>query len=148
MLFRSPGGIAPPGRRHHSAVYDQASNRMVVFGGQDADFNLSNDTWVLTGANGSVTITVAIGIKPGSFPNSINPSSQGEIPVAILTTGTFDATTVDPTTVRFGRTGTEAAPVHAALEDVDGDGDIDLILQFNTQDTGIEIGRASCRERV
>ncbi|MBI3780157.1 MAG: hypothetical protein HY278_03735 [candidate division NC10 bacterium] len=88
-------------------------------------------------------IEVAIDITPGSFPNSINPRSLGVVPVAILTTGTFDATTVDPNTVRFGRTGTEAAPVHFALQDVDGDGDIDLILQFNTQDTGIVCGETS-----
>jgi hypothetical protein len=43
-----------------------------------------------------------IDIKPGSFPNSINPRSKGVIPVAILTTDTFDATTVDPLSVTFG----------------------------------------------
>ena len=88
-------------------------------------------------------ITVAIDIKPGSFPNSINPQSKGVIPVAILTTGTFDATTVDPTTVLFGPTGTEAAPVHSALADVDEDGDTDMILHFNTQGTGIVCGDTS-----
>jgi len=88
-------------------------------------------------------LNVAIDIKPGSFPNSINPRSRGKIPVAILTTGTFAATTVDTTTVRFGATGTEAAPVHSALEDIDGDGDTDMILHFNTQDTGIKCGDTS-----
>jgi hypothetical protein len=92
---------------------------------------------------------VTIDIKPGGFPNSINPTSSGKIPVAILTTDatnnttTFDATTVDPATVHFGRTGTEAAPVQDALEDVDGDGDTDMILHFNTQDTGIKCGDTS-----
>lgn len=89
------------------------------------------------------TLTVAIDIKPGSDPNSINPRSRGVIPVAILTTDTFDATTVDETTVLFGATGTEAAPVHVALEDVDDDGDTDMILHFNTQDTGIQCGDTS-----
>ena len=88
----------------------------------------------------SCPLTITIDIKPGSFPNSINPNSQGVIPVAILTTSAFDATTVDPNTVLFGATGTEAAPVQSALEDVDGDGDTDLVLQFNTQDTGIQCG--------
>jgi hypothetical protein len=88
---------------------------------------------------------VPIDIKPGSFPNSINPRSRGKIPVAILTTDRFDATTVSPTTVRFGPTGSEAAPVHSALADVDRDGDIDLILQFKTQGTGIKCGDVSAR---
>lgn len=87
--------------------------------------------------------TVAIDIKPGSDPNSINPRSRGVIPVAILTTDTFDAATVDPTTVLFGATGTEVAPAHFALEDVDRDGDTDLILHFNTQQTGIQCGDTS-----
>lgn len=88
-------------------------------------------------------IPVAIDIKPGSLPNSINPSSEGVIPVAILTTDSFDATTVDPATVLFGPGGTEAAPLHAALADVDGDGDTDMILHFDTQSTGIECGDTS-----
>ena len=88
---------------------------------------------------------IAIDIKPRGFPNSINPKSKGVIPVAILTTATFDAVTVDPTTVLFGANGTEAAPVHSALEDVDGDGDIDMILHFRTQQTGIRCGDTSAR---
>ena len=93
--------------------------------------------------NTAVEIAVKIDIKPGSFRNSINPKSKGKIPVAILTTDSFDATTVDPTTVLFGRTGTEAAPVHFALEDVDGDGNTDMILHFKTQKTGIRCGDTS-----
>lgn len=94
-------------------------------------------------------ITVIIDIKPGSFPNSINPKSKGVIPVAILTTDAsdntnpFDASSVDVKTVRFGKTGTEAAPIQSALEDVDGDGDLDRILHFKTQDTGIQCGDTS-----
>jgi hypothetical protein len=88
-------------------------------------------------------MTVAIDIKPGSYPNSINPRSKGVIPVAIITTGTFDAAAVDPTTVLFGPTGTEAPPAHSALADADGDGDIDMILHFNTHATGIVCGDTS-----
>jgi len=82
---------------------------------------------------------IAIDIKP----DSINPRSRGKIRVAILTTGSFDAATVDATRVRFGPTGSEAAIVRSALQDVDGDGDVDLSLQFNTQATGINCGTTS-----
>jgi len=86
---------------------------------------------------------VTIDIKPHDLPNGVNPKSKGKIPVAILTTDSFDATTVDPTTVFFGRTGTEAAALRSALEDVDGDGDTDMILYFNTEDAGIACGDTS-----
>jgi hypothetical protein len=98
----------------------------------------------LAGGQGKCQVTtVLIDTKPGDFPNSINPRSKGVIPVAIRTTSTFEATTVDPATVRFGRTGTEAAPVHSALEDANRDGKRDLILHFETQKTGIECGDTS-----
>ncbi len=83
---------------------------------------------------------IKIDIKPGSDPNSINPRSRGVIPVAILTTEDFDATAVDLSTVLFGKTGTEASPFHYAFEDVDGDGYIDMILHFKTQETGLVCG--------
>src|SRR5207248_3131225 len=44
---------------------------------------------------------VGIDIQPGISPNLINLKSKGVIPLAILTTATFDATTVDPSTVCF-----------------------------------------------
>ena len=87
-----------------------------------------------------IKIQVDIDIKPGSFPNSINPRSKGRIPVAILTTDDFDASLVDASTILFGPMGVAASPVHSALEDVDNDQDIDLILHFDTQDTGIACG--------
>jgi len=83
--------------------------------------------------------TPVIDIKPGSDPNSINLGSNGVIPVAILTDGSFDAASVDVTTVRFGRTGSEAEPVHYALDDVDDDGDMDMIFHFRTQETRLEV---------
>jgi len=83
---------------------------------------------------------ITIDIKPGSDPNSINPFDRGRIPVAILADGGFDVTSVNATTVRFGQTGIEAGAVHYSLEDVDDDGDIDMIFHFRTQDTGIAPG--------
>jgi hypothetical protein len=95
-----------------------------------------------------VTITrqetgVQIDIKPGSSPNSINPKSNGVIPVAILTTDIFDATTVDPLSVRFGPEGAKEAHNKGHIEDVNHDGEPDLVLHFRTRDTGIKCGDTS-----
>ncbi len=88
-------------------------------------------------------VEVHIDIKPGSFPNSINPRSKGVIPVAILTTPTFDATTVDPLSVMFGPNGATEAHGRGHIEDADGDGDNDLVLHFRTQATGVQCGDTS-----
>ncbi len=77
------------------------------------------------------TLTVGIDIKPGGFPNSINLRSRGKIPVAILSTETFDATTIDPASVLFA--GASALSTGVGFEDVNGDGRLDLILHFDTR---------------
>ena len=96
--------------------------------------------------NPSVTYT-AIDIKPGSYPNSINPSSNGLIPVAILGSDNFDVTAVNWTTLEFGFE--SSSPVHDLNDpsviaehtvDVDDDGDSDLVLHFRVSETGIACG--------
>jgi hypothetical protein len=88
-------------------------------------------------------IPVPVDIKPGHSSNAINPKSQGVIPVAILTTASFDATTVDPLSVEFGPNGAMETHDQGHIEDVNGDGKPDLLLHFNTQDTGIQCGDTS-----
>lgn len=72
---------------------------------------------------------VSIDIKPGDATNSINLTSKGVIPVAILTTTDFDVAKVNIASVVFAG----APPCKSSLQDVDLDGDLDLILHFKTQ---------------
>jgi len=66
-------------------------------------------------------LVVAIDIKPGSATNPINLDAPGKIPMAILSSATFDAASVDRATITFGRYGTEATVVSTTLSDVNGD---------------------------
>ena len=87
---------------------------------------------------GSSVQAVAMDIKPGDVPNTLNPRSHGVVPIGILTTEGFDATSIDVTSLRFGATGKEAAALRAVFDDVDADGDTDLLVFFRSQDTDID----------
>lgn len=86
---------------------------------------------------------VPIDIKPGSDLNSINCTNGNQlVTIAILTTETFDATTVDHTSISFA----DAREVHLNHktglpqrheEDIDYDGDLDLVLHFRLGDTNL-----------
>jgi hypothetical protein len=91
----------------------------------------------------AATFIVSIDILPNEEVNSINLKSKGVIPVAILATESFDATTVDPLSVEFGSDGALEAHGKGHIEDVDGDGYPDLVLHFKTEDTGIQCGDTS-----
>jgi len=82
----------------------------------------------------TVLAPLAVDIKPGGFPNSINPTNSGTIPVAILSSASFDApASVDPTSLTFGRTGNETSLAFCSgTEDVNADGLPDLVCHFDT----------------
>lgn len=86
---------------------------------------------------------VAIDIRPRRDPNVINIRGKGKIPVAILSTAEFDASSeVDEGSLRFGMEGDEASLAFCARQakDVNGDGFMDLVCRFNTQATGLQQG--------
>ncbi len=85
-----------------------------------------------------VFLDISVDIEPGIFPNRVNLKRlHGQIWVAILTTDDFDASDVDPAAGRFGPSGREARPSHNLLEDVDQDGDMDLLVRFRVRESQI-----------
>lgn len=89
-----------------------------------------------------ITQNVEIDVKPGSPDNTIScKKGTGVIPVAILTTSSFDASLVDHASVEF--MGAKETHIHPAgkpqrhIEDIDGDGDLDVMFHFRYADTNV-----------
>ena len=91
-------------------------------------------------------LRITIDIKPGDPDNTINLKSRGTLPVAILGSATFDPVTVDPATVTLAGAPAATRPNGVPMiphggTDFDGDGYLDLLLHFRTQD--LQLTRAS-----
>jgi hypothetical protein len=100
------------------------------------------------------TLEVQYESAPGSVPQitmekivtiavmreTINLQSAGVISVVILSTSAFDATDVDPLSVRFGPAEASEAHGKGHVEDVNRDGRPDLVLHFPVQESGITPG--------
>jgi RNA polymerase sigma factor (sigma-70 family) len=78
-------------------------------------------------------ITVEIDIQPGSSTNTIPLGDSKPVVVALLSSPLFSAANVEAASVRF----TGAAATRVQLQDVDGDGDQDLLLEFRTADLSL-----------
>jgi hypothetical protein len=85
-------------------------------------------------------LQVNIDVKPGNDDNwaPINPKSRGKIPVALLSSGSFDAMAVDINTLTFGASGDEDSLSHCNKrgKDVNGDGMLDRLCHFHNQKAG------------
>ena len=82
-------------------------------------------------------LRVTIDVKPGDNPTSLEPKREGMVPIAVLSSKEFDATGVDLTSLRAGATGTEGSMFRSMKEDVDHDGDVDLIILFRVADLAL-----------
>lgn len=84
----------------------------------------------------TASVFVEIDIKPGSYPNTVNLGSHGLVPVAILSTVDFDATTVDADTIELAGASVavrgKGTKLMAHKEDINGDSLIDLVVQVTT----------------
>ena len=85
-------------------------------------------------------IEVAIDIKPGSADNPMNVRAAGTVPVAILSSATFDASLVVLSTVRLGGASIATRPngsLMASMGDVNGDGRLDLLVHLASASLGL-----------
>jgi hypothetical protein len=102
------------------------------------------DQFFITGAITSVvrqpTVAITIDIKPGSDDNTVSPSAQGLLPVAVLGSIALDVTMINPSTLQLagvdlGLRGSAKRPqLGYSLEDVNGDGFTDLVAFFDVPD--------------
>jgi subtilisin family serine protease len=118
-----------------SHAFCAASDYTVTLTVTDKDGGSGFDTMTVTVEH----IAIRIIIRPSASPNPISLRTGGVIPVAVLSTADFDATTIDPATATLGDgtgpgTGVAQRPngtLMVSVEDVDGDGLNDLVLHFS-----------------
>ncbi|HIG98950.1 MAG TPA: LamG domain-containing protein [Thermoplasmata archaeon] len=101
-------------------LYNRALTAQEIYALYKQDFNMTD---------------VSIDIKPGEYPNTINPKSPGKLPVAILTTEDFNVSSVNPESIVF----LGAAPLSWTMEDVENDGDMDMVLAFSIPDLNFDL---------
>lgn len=88
---------------------------------------------------------VTIDIKPGSYPNKINLSARGLLPVAVLGTQDFDASQFTPEMAHLSDASMAmscegAAAIRWKLDDVNGDRRLDLVFFFKIEDLDLTPG--------
>ena len=75
-VAQTPTGTLPPVRTRHSAVYDPATNKLIVFGGFNCTSTYYNDVWVLSNANGVTGTPAWAKLSPtGTLPSARQSTS-------------------------------------------------------------------------
>jgi len=59
---------SPPPRTYAIAAYDQATNRMIIWGGLTSNTSFYNDVWILTGADGTAGTPRWLQLNPSNPP--------------------------------------------------------------------------------
>ena len=88
----APAGTPPTARSGAAGIYDEANDRMVIFGGTDGA--VKNDVWALTGLSNTVTGASPVARELTLLPNHPNPFNPS-------TTIRFELVTSGRTTLRI-----------------------------------------------
>jgi hypothetical protein len=95
----------------------------------------------------NVALQIGMNIRSGDGSNTINLKSAGVIPVTLLSTSSFDATTINPATVSLAGARVKLVGKSNKYlcqpEDVNGDGIADLVCKVETAQFMIEPGDSS-----
>lgn len=97
-------------------------------------------TLIVSGVS-SPLLHISIDVKPGEAndePSPVNPKSHGKLPVALLSAADFNALDVAVVSLAFGAKGDESSlsKCHQDGQDFNGDGRLDLLCHFETQNAG------------
>jgi len=129
ILLIGIGGCSSEGDR----INEPANNQL-----GDKDFGLQRPGQrSLSEMDEPLDETAQLDIKPGSFPNPLNPNSNGKLPAALMGSSTFDIGNVDVSSLLLEG----IAPLKTRVEDVDADGYDDLALKFLTGDLCNALGK-------
>jgi PKD repeat protein len=118
-----------------------ASRRMCAAGTYNVVLSVTDKDNGTGTDNAQITVgyvVVGLAIMPNANPSSVSLKKQGVLPVAILSSATFDARSVDIASVRLGNEiGTETeveklkGKYQVGIQDVNGDGRPDMVLTFS-----------------
>lgn len=89
-------------------------------------------------------VPLKMDVKPKDRANAIRLSDIRLLPVAVLSTSSFDATTIDPRSVQFGPAGVGEYHNRTHEVDVDGDGRLDVVLHFAIRQAGLTTSDTEC----
>ncbi|HEV2348587.1 MAG TPA: kelch repeat-containing protein [Terriglobia bacterium] len=114
-------------------VADTIEGTIYVAGGFVVDSSTGQSVWLATNEAFTPYLSVTIRVNP----TTINLRSNAKIKVAILSSSTFDATSVIPDSVKLSGaladTERNGTPIFS-FDDVNDDGILDLVLTFRARD--------------
>jgi hypothetical protein len=114
-----------------------AADAVIVGGSTRNDFiSYGTEDGVVARIREIPLIRVPIDVKPGDDENTISLKSNGGVPIAIFSDGTFDARLVNPLSISILGAGLKISGKQSPMfsyEDINKDGRLDLLVHIDTE---------------